>query len=225
MKLKETEQAITLEPSRPATAAVIWLHGLGADGSDFVPIVAGVGGCRRTTARFIFPNAPVRPTINNGMRMRAHDILSLTKMQRQDEAGIRDSERIVRGFIEDENARGSRQQDRPRRLFAGRRHHPARGAALPGTARRPAGLVDLSCRWANWPSARPARAQGHADQDVPRPACDQMLPMALGDARADALREWGYTVDWHEYSMQHQVCAEEIEEIGAWLIDRLQLTA
>src|ERR1044071_1826711 len=108
MKAIETDQAVLLEPASRASAAVIWLHGLGADGHDFVPIVPELGLPADHGVRFVFPHAPVRPiTINNGFAMRAwYDIVSLGDLKKQDEAGIRDSERIVHGYLEDERARG-----------------------------------------------------------------------------------------------------------------------
>jgi phospholipase/carboxylesterase len=225
MNLKESEQAIVLEPSQPATAAVIWLHGLGADGNDFVPIVRELGLPKNHGVRFIFPNAPVRPvTINNGMRMRAwYDILSLTRMQRQDEAGIRDSERIVRGYIADENARGV---PAGRIILAGFSQGGA--IALHTGLRYPERLAGLLALSTYLPLGdQTQREILPARKDTPIKMChghyDQMLPMALGEYSRDALRGWGYTVDWHEYPMQHQVCAEEIEEIGAWFRERLEL--
>src|SRR5689334_20890420 len=104
--MHETDEAVTLEPAGRAEAAVIWLHGLGADGHDFVPIVEELGLPADLAVRFVFPHAPVRPVaINNGMRMRAwYDIAP--DMRRQDEAGIRESARTVEGHLQREIAAG-----------------------------------------------------------------------------------------------------------------------
>ncbi|MBV8063742.1 MAG: carboxylesterase, partial [Nevskia sp.] len=108
MKISRSEAAIVLEPEQPANAAVIWLHGLGADGSDFVPIVPELRLPPGLAARFIFPNAPVRPiSINGGMPMRGwYDILSLTRLDQQDESGIRASAATVQGWLDQQAAAG-----------------------------------------------------------------------------------------------------------------------
>jgi phospholipase/carboxylesterase len=104
----ESAEAVVLEPESAATASVIWLHGLGADGHDFVPIVPELALPAQLAVRFMFPHAPVRPvTINNGMRMRAwYDILALSGAARQDESGIRASAAILTDWIARERERG-----------------------------------------------------------------------------------------------------------------------
>ena len=223
MKIQETEAAVILNPSVTATAAVIWLHGLGADGHDFVPIVPELGLPEDHAIRFIFPNAPVRRvTINNGMPMRAwYDILSLTRMSQQDEAGIRDSEKIVQGFIQRELDAGIAAR---RIVIAGFSQGGA--IALQTALRYPqrlAGLLPLSTYL---PMAdKLATEASAANRDLPILMChgefDPVLPYSMGENSWEILRAGGYAVDWRSYPMQHQVCADEIEAIGAWLREKL----
>jgi phospholipase/carboxylesterase len=219
MKIHQTEAAVLIDPPAAATAAVIWLHGLGADGNDFVPIVPELELPKDHGVRFIFPHAPMRAvTINNGMRMRAwYDILSLTRMSQQDEAGIRDSENIVQGFIQRELDAGIKAD---RVVIAG---FSQGGAIALHTAlrypQRLAGLLPLSTYL---PLAEKLEAEASAvNRDLPILMChgeyDPVLPYVLGENSCEILRSRGYVVDWRKYPMQHQVCAEEIEVIGEWL--------
>ena len=219
MKILETEHEVTLEPAAKPRAAVIWLHGLGADGHDFVPIVGELGLPADHAIRFVFPHAPVRPvTINNGMKMRAwYDILSLTRMSAQDEAGIRDSERIVRGYIQRQLDDGIAAN---KIAIAG---FSQGGAITLHTAlrypQRLAGMLPLSTYLPL--NDKLAAEAAPANRDLPILMChgeyDPVLPHQLGESSCQHLRELGYTVDWRSYPMQHQVCIEEIEHIGAWL--------
>ena len=217
MNLKETETEVVLEPAQSAEAAVIWLHGLGADGHDFVPIVPELGLPAAARIRFVFPHAPVRPVaINNGMRMRAwYDIAP--DMRRQDAKGIAESAKVVQGYLDAQAAAGV---PRDRIVLAG---FSQGGAMTLHTGLRQkerlAGLLALST-YVPLPEAfaveaNPARA------DTPILMChgthDPMLPHSLGTWSRDLLRQAGYDVTWKEYPMQHQVCAEEIEDIAAWL--------
>jgi phospholipase/carboxylesterase len=221
MNIKETENAVVIEPSQPPTAAVIWLHGLGADGHDFVPIVPELRLPADLPVRFVFPHAPVRPvSINGGMPMRAwYDITP--DMRRQDEAGIRESARTVEGFLAREVGAGVPSE---RIVLAGF----SQGGAITlhtglRQARPLAGLLALSTylplpeHYAK--EALPAR------KDTPILMChgthDPMLPLQLGAWSRDVLKQGGYDVQWREYSMAHQVCAEQIADIGAWLRERL----
>jgi len=222
MNVNESPDAVIVEPGTKPAAAVIWLHGLGADGHDFVPIVDELGLPADLPVRFVFPHAPVRPvTINGGMQMRAwYDITP--DMRRQDEAGIRESARTVEGFLQREIASGVPSD---RIVLAGFSQGGA--IALHVGLRHPqrlAGLLALSTylplpeRYAA--EARPER------KDTPILMChgqqDPMLPLQLGAWSRDVLKQGGYTVDWREYPMQHQVCAGQIADIGAWLRERLQ---
>jgi len=221
MKMNETDDAVTLEPAARARAAVVWLHGLGADGHDFVPIVEELGLPPDLAVRFVFPHAPVRPVaINNGMRMRAwYDIAP--DMRRQDEAGIRESARTVEGFLAREIAAGV---PPGRIVLAG---FSQGGAITLHTGVRYgqplAGLLALST-YLPLPEAYAAE-RNPARKDTPILMChgrhDPMLPLQLGAWSRDVLQRDGYAVDWREYPMAHQVCAEQIADIGAWLKARL----
>ncbi|HZP13234.1 MAG TPA: dienelactone hydrolase family protein [Nevskiaceae bacterium] len=225
MKKTETDQAVVIEPSNRATAAVIWLHGLGADGHDFGPIVPELGLPERHGVRFVFPHAPVRPiTINNGFAMRAwYDIVSLGDLKKQDETGIRDSERIVHGFIEDERARGI---EPSKIVLAGFSQGGA--ITLHTGLRYPEKLAGLMALSTYLPLGDKVEKEARPERkDTPILMChgeyDQMLPMLMGEYTRDALRELGYDVDWHQYPMAHQVCEEEVAVIGEWLRERLAL--
>jgi phospholipase/carboxylesterase len=222
MKIEERPEAVYLHPPGPPDAAVIWLHGLGADGHDFVPIVPELGLPADLAVKFVFPHAAVRPvSINNGMAMRAwYDITA--NMRQQDVAGIRASEKVVRQFLEREVAAGIATD---RIVLAGFSQGGA--ITLHTGLRYPqplAGLLALST-YVPLPEqfateALPAR------RDTPILMChgqqDGMLPLQLGQWSRDVLKERGYDVTWKEYPMQHQVCEEEIADIGAFLQERLK---
>ncbi|PTU31237.1 alpha/beta hydrolase [Stenotrophobium rhamnosiphilum] len=219
MKIHETKSSVTINPPSAATGTVIWLHGLGADGHDFVSIVPELGLPKDHSIRFIFPHAPVRPvTINNGMPMRAwYDILSLARMDKQDDAGIRASEALVHGVIRQELSLGIPVN---RIVIAG---FSQGGAIALHTAlrypQRLAGLLPLSTYLPL--TDKLATEVSAANRDLPILMChgdyDGVLPLALGESSAEILRAEGYEVDWRSYPMQHQVCADEIDAIGLWL--------
>lgn len=219
MNLTTIEQQTGPDP----TATVIVLHGLGADGHDFVPVadaldLGGVG-----PVRFVFPHAPTRPvTINGGHVMRAwYDILGTQLERREDEAGLRASQALVDRLIAQEKARGIAagrivlagfSQGCAMTFMAGLRHDE-----------RLAGLVGLS---GYLPLAAQAAAERHAaNRDVPiffaHGQSDGVIPIGLARASRDALAGMGHEVEWHEYPMAHAVCAEEIEDLGGWLRQRL----
>jgi phospholipase/carboxylesterase len=212
-------ECIEIEPRTPARSCVIWLHGLGADGNDFVPIVPELQLPESLGVRFLFPHAPVRPvTINAGMRMRAwYDILALDRPMREDAAGIRESQSQLEALIRRENARGIPSN---RIVLAG---FSQGGAITLQTGLRYAdklgGLLVLSSyltmRDTLASEAAPANAQ--VPIFMAHGQYDPMLPMALGEHSRAALEEQGYRVEWRAYPMAHQVCLEEIRDIGAWL--------
>ncbi len=223
MNIRETQEAVIIEPAVPAVASVIWLHGLGADGHDFLPIVPELDLPAGTGVRFIFPHAPVRPvTINGGMRMRAwFDILSTTRMDLQDEAGIRASLRTIDSFITRELTAGIAADHI---VLAG--FSQGGVIALHAGLRFPLRLGGILALSTFLPMADSLTAERHAaNADLPILMChgedDAVLPLWLGTMARDFLRSIGYAVDWHEYPMQHQVCAEEIEQIGLWITQRL----
>lgn len=214
---------IEIEPQAAATASVIWLHGLGADGNDFVPIVEELGLPAGHGIRFVFPNAPVRPvTVNNGMAMRAwYDIKGMAIEDKQDAEGIRASADAIEQLIAREIERGVAaerivlagfSQGGAIALHAGVRH----GAAL-------AGVMGLSTYL---PLAETLdKESSDANRDVSifmaHGSQDPVVPIGLGQASRDHLIDAGYDVAWHEYPMQHQVCMPQIATIGRWLAERL----
>jgi len=218
---RESEFDVTLEPAAPATATVVLLHGLGADGWDFVPIV---GELRLPMpVRFIFPHAPERPvTVNAGYVMRAwYDIRSFTPDGRADAAGLAESVQRVNRYLEVEAERGISTE---RTVLAGFSQGGA--VALSAGLRFPrqlAGLLALST-YLPFP-ARLGAERSSANAGVPVLMChgrmDPIVEIGMGlEARA-ALEAQGYPVEWREYPMEHEVCAAELEEIGRWLTQRL----
>ena len=211
--------AIEIETGPNPQSAVIWLHGLGADGSDFVPIVheLDLAGC--APIRFIFPHAPTMPiTVNNGYVMRAwYDIVSLDFNQREDETGVRRSQALVVALIARERARGVPSE---RIVLAGFSQGCAMtlqtGLRYP---ERLAGLLGLSGYMPLW--ATVAAERHGANHDTPiflaHGRLDPVVPFRAGEQTRELLRNFGYAVEWHEYAMQHEVCREEIADIGEWL--------
>ena len=204
---------------------VIWLHGLGADGHDFEPIVPELNLAVHADIRFIFPHAPVRPvTINGGVPMRAwYDVISLDKSGPQDEAGIRDSAASVLQLIERERERGV---DASRIVLAG---FSQGGAIAMHTAmrvpQRLAGLMALS----TWMPLASTIGEEVVDNSESQPrelpvlmthgTFDPLLPLAAGQHAREIMQDAGFKVQWHEYPMAHAVCAEEISEIRKWLVN------
>jgi phospholipase/carboxylesterase len=210
---------IELEPNVPAKASVIWLHGLGADGNDFVPIVPELRLPDSLAVRFIFPHAPVRPvTLNGGMRMRAwYDILGLDRAAREDETGIRESQAQIEVLISRENARGISSE---RIVLAGFSQGGA--ITLQTGLRFPEKLAGLMVLSSYLPlrdkfASEAAPANRATPIFMAHGEFDYMLPMPLGEVSRDQLQQMGYAVDWHAYPMEHQVCAEEIRDVSVWL--------
>ena len=216
MSLQALEYVTAPDPK----ASVIVLHGLGADGNDFVPIANELDLGAVGAVRFVFPHAPSRPvTINGGYVMPAwYDILGLdSHAQREDEAGLRASQALVEELIAREKARGVAarrivlagfSQGCAMTLMTGLRHDE-----------RLAGLVGLS---GYLPLAGTTAAErSAANADVPifmgHGRMDGIVPMALGSTSRDALRALGHDVEWHEYPMEHSVSMEEIKDLEAWL--------
>ena len=207
--------------------AVVWLHGLGADGNDFAPLVPELVRPHWPAIRFVFPHAPVQPvTINGGMRMRSwYDIVSFDLAGRADSKGVDESVARVEALIAREIERGV---PASRIILAGFSQGGAVTLAAGLRRRSPlAGLVALStylplgtdalARLGDTPEA--ARRQpvfvAHGRQDP-------VVPYAAGEDAARRLRELGFAVDFHAYPMQHQVCLEEIDALRAWFEARLQ---
>jgi phospholipase/carboxylesterase len=209
-------EAIEIETAPAPTAAIIWLHGLGADGHDFEPIVPELGLPKSTAVRFIFPHAPVRPvTINGGARMRAwYDVTSDGK---QDAAGIRASQAHVEALIARERARGI-----PARTVVLAGFSQGGAIALQTGLRHPerlAGILALST-YLPLPETLEQEAS-QANRDVPifmaHGTQDPLIPLSWATRSRDRLKALGYVIEWHEYPMPHSVCAEEIADVGRWL--------
>ena len=219
MKTHETPAAVIVEPSQPANAVVIWLHGLGADGHDFVPIVPELSLPAGLNPRFIFPHAPVRPvTLNGGMRMRAwYDIKSLTRSDLQDDAGIRESAATVMKIVAEQRTAGIAAN---RTVIAGFSQGGA--ITLHAVCRLEAPLAGAMALSTYLPlhDTLPKELT-EAGKATPVLMChgkvDPVLPLKMGSDSRDGLRGWGMNVEWHEYPMAHAVCAEEIDDISAWL--------
>lgn len=219
----ETESVVTLEPDAPADAAVIWLHGLGADGYDFVPVVEELRLPETLAIRFVFPHAPMRPvTINNGFVMRAwYDIKGFDVAAREDANGIRESESTVRDYIAEQNARGIALT---RIVIAG---FSQGGAIVLHTALRYeeplAGVIALST-YLPLHAALPNEASA-ANRSIPILMChgtqDGIVPVQMGALSRDFLTQLGYRVEWHTYPMEHSVSLDEINLISRWLQARL----
>jgi phospholipase/carboxylesterase len=215
--------AVEVETRPAPTHAIVWLHGLGADGNDFAPLVPELVAPAWPALRFVFPHAPVRPvTINGGMRMRAwYDILGMELARREDAAGVRDSVAEVEALIAREGERGIPAE---RVLLAGFSQGGAiTFAAGLAHAQRLAGLIVLS---SYLPLAEATLAGRHAANAATpifqaHGAFDPVVPQALGQLGRDRLRQAGYAVDWHSYPMAHQVCAEEIADLRTWIGARL----
>ncbi len=216
--------AVEHETAPSPTHSIIWLHGLGADGNDFAPIVPELVDPAWPPLRFVFPHAPVRPvTVNNGVPMRAwYDIAGFDLVARQDEAGVRASMAAVEALIARETERGvpsehivlaGFSQGGAVALAAGLRH-----------ARTLAGIVALS-----------TYVPIHASLAVERDPANATTPIFYGHGTADPvvvlqrgvdsrnlLQALGYAVDWHTYPMGHAVCAQEVADLRAWLGRRLR---
>lgn len=219
----ESAEHIVLEPATTADAAVIWLHGLGADGYDFVPIVEELRLPPSMAVRFIFPHARPRPvTINNGFVMRAwYDITGMGADRKEDDAGIRESATAVNGYVQQENARGVASK---RIVIAGFSQGGA--IALQAGLRYPERLGGVMALSTYLPLRDLVAAEGsQANRDVPILMChglrDGMVPATLGKASRDHLQSLGYQVEWQSYPMEHSVCMEEVADISKWLQARL----
>lgn len=216
--------AIEVETALDPRYAVIWLHGLGADGSDFEPVVPGLGLDDSPGVRFIFPHAPaIAVTCNGGYVMPAwYDILSLEPHSRKvDEAGIVASRAALRRLIERENGRGIPSE---RIFLAG---FSQGGAVAYTTAlthpQRLAGLIALSTYL---PVTALVDAEATAaNRSLPvfaaHGSADDVVSPQLGGAAREFLAARGYAVEWHDYPMPHSVCVPEVSDIGAWLRARL----
>lgn len=221
----EPLSAVEIDPPSAPAASVIWLHGLGADGNDFVPIVEELGLPEGSPVRFVFPHAPMRAvTVNGGLILRAwYDIASLEIDEDIDEAGVRDSIQKVERLVEAEKSRGI----------------PARSIVLAGFSQGGAIALETGLRHAErlggilalstyLPLAPALEAEASpANRDVPifmaHGTYDPIIPYFVGRRSREKLEALGYRVEWREYPMPHSVCGEEVDAMGAWLARALEL--
>ncbi|TMH02994.1 MAG: carboxylesterase [Betaproteobacteria bacterium] len=212
-------EALEIETGDAPRASVIVLHGLGADGHDFVPIVQELELAAAGPLRFVFPHAPMRPvTINAGYVMRAwYDILGNDLQRQEDEAGLRASQAEIEALIERERQRGI---DASRIVLMGFSQGCAvsllTGLRYP---ERLAGIVGLSGYLPLAASTAAERSAANADVPIflAHGRLDPIVTFARGAASRDALRALGHDVEWHEYPMEHSVCLEEITDLSQWL--------
>jgi len=222
------ESALTLPTVELETApnplhSIIWLHGLGADGNDFKPIVPELVDRAWPPLRFVFPHAPVRAvTVNGGMRMRAwYDILGAQIAAQQDVAGIRASIAELEALIAREAERGVPSE---RVILAGFSQGGA--VVLAGGVRHASKLAGIIALSTYLPlDATTATERSAANLGAPifmgHGGFDPVVPQALGLMSRDMLVKLGYDVAWHSYPMAHQVCPPEIADLRAWIAKRL----
>lgn len=212
-------ETVEVETGPNPAGTVIWLHGLGADGHDFEPAVPELVHPGSRALRFVFPHAPVRPvTLNAGMPMRAwYDIIGLDRRSAEDERGVRQGEAAIRALIRRENARGVATEHI---VLAGFSQGGAlalfTGLRMP---KRLAGVIGLSCYMLLAASFTTERHS--ANQATPlflaHGTLDLVVDLQLGEASRDLLVAAGYATEWHRYAMGHEVCAEELAAIAAFL--------
>ena len=218
-----TLPALELETAPNPRYSVIWLHGLGADGNDFAPIVPQLVDRAWPPLRFVFPHAPVRPvTINNGMSMRAwYDIAAFDLAARQDEAGMRASVDEIETLITREESRGIPSE---RILLAGF----SQGGAIALTTglhheKKLAGIIALSTYLPLHAVLEVERSEANAAIPIfwGHGTLDPVVVLQRGIESRDQLQTSGYAVEWHTYLMAHAVCPEEISDLRHWLGQRL----
>ena len=215
-------QCVEVETGGAVRSAVIWLHGLGADGHDFEPIVPALG-LQGSGVRFVFPHAPLRAvTINMGLIMRAwFDITDLDFRGRADERGIRESVERVTGLVGRQRAGGIAGG---RIVLAGFSQGGA--IALHVALRYPETLAGVAALSTCLAGGRALESEpGVANAGIPvfqaHGTDDPLIPIERGEETRDRLEALGHPVVWKAYPMQHEVCQEEIADLGAWLRERL----
>ncbi len=218
-----TQDAVVVEPKSNHKASIIWLHGLGADGHDFEPIVPELGLSIDTGIKFIFPNAPVRPvTINGGVAMRAwYDVRKTNLREFEDEKSIVESTVLINHYIEKEVANGIPSE---KIIIAGF----SQGGAIAlhcGTryCDTLAGIVALSTYLPLPQNLDAEKSAANSDTSIfmAHGIYDLIIPVDQGKSSAATLKESGYDIQFIEYTMEHAVCMEEITAIGKWITERL----
>ncbi len=216
--MAELLDGVEIETAPTPVNSVLWLHGLGADGNDFVPIVRELE-LPPAPIRFVFPHAPMQPvTINNGMVMRAwYDILGADLARREDERGVRASQALVEALIAREKARGT-----PARRIVLAGFSQGGAIALQTGLRHPERLAGIMALSTYVPIAASLEEEAHAaNRDAPifmaHGLYDPIIPIAAARRSRELLARLGYDVEWHEYPMPHSVAPQELDDIGAWL--------
>lgn len=216
-------ERIIIEPEQTATASVIWLHGLGADGNDFVNIIPALNLPQDHRIRFIFPHAPVRPiTINGGIPMRAwYDFYSLTDIDHQDKEGIHASQKHIQELIDNEITANIASD---RILLAGFSQGGAM-ALFTGLSfqQKLAGIMALSSYIPLHQEIMQHLSPVNRDISIlmTHGEHDDVLPIQVGQLTHTLLSNLQYTIEWHQYPMGHEVCEQEVSDISAWLRTRL----
>ena len=209
--------AVEIETAPSPDACVLWLHGLGADGNDFVPVVPELG-LQDRAVRFVFPHAPLQPvTINAGMVMRAWYDIADQAIRVEDERGVRASQRHVEALIARERERGI---PASRIVLAGFSQGGAIALHTGLRGEEPlAGVMALSC-YLPLATSFGAEASARARQTpifMAHGLADPIVPHALALQSKMMLETLGYRIEWREYPMPHSVCMEEVQDIAAWL--------
>lgn len=220
MPLHETDELVLLNPSAPIRRALIWCHGLGADGHDFVPLAQALNLPPTHATRFIFPHAPMMPvTLNGGYVMRAwFDIFDVRIDATIDESGINHSKARIHELIQNELAQGLTSQQ----IYLGGFSQGAVMALTTGLTypERLGGLIALSGFLPHPETilAQPNHANAHTPIFMAHGREDEIVPYALGKASRVALTQAGYRLTWHDYEMGHHVCPEEVNDLRNWLM-------
>ena len=212
-------EGLEFETAPNPVATIIVLHGLGADGNDFVPIAQELDLASVGPIRYVFPHAPVRPvTVNGGYKMRAwYDILAVDLVRREDEAGLRESQAQIEALIAREAERGippdrvvlmGFSQGCAMTLMTGLRYGEKLAGMVCLSGYLP--LLDKTAAERNPANAATPIFMAHGLQDP-------IVQLARAQASREALETLGYKIEWHDYPMPHSVCAEEIEALGTWL--------
>jgi len=220
-----SQQPHIIEPTAAATSCIIWLHGLGADCFDFVPVVDALQLPDNHGVRFVFPQAPNRPvTINGGMPMPSwYDILGMSPARAINQAQLDESIAMVKGLIADQQAKGIKPN---KVILAG---FSQGGAVVLSTSVQSAlplaGVMALSTYG---PDLDKLLQQAAPTAPKLQVFCahgrgDEVLPVSMGREAHDLLQAAGHQAEWHDYPMAHEVCPQEVADIRAWLMARLSL--
>jgi phospholipase/carboxylesterase len=212
------QDAVIIEPGNEHKASVIWLHGLGADGHDFESIVPELNLSDEAGIRFIFPHAPIRPvTINGGMSMRAwYDVKSPNLRELEDVESIAESHVLINQYIAAEIEKGI---PASKIILAGFSQGGA--ITLYTGLRYPQSLAGLLALSTYLPVPDRLESETSNHKNIPimmaHGIADPVIPVDQGRTSFQTLKDHGYSVEWHEYMMQHAVCLEEINAISAWI--------